>query len=509
MHPSDNELLEKLRPHQRAPFAHLKEVLRVFGSGVDTSGMGTGKTFVGAAVAISRGEPTLVVAPKIARSSWERAAEYLGEKVSVIGYEKLRTGNSPFGKWSNEKPKSSIYFVCEICQCRVEPGNEQPCPHHPRGIHCLVAKKRAPSYGKFSFHPGVKTIVFDEAHRCNGVDSLNADMLLAAKRGPHKILGLSATLAHSPIQFRALGYLLDLHNLDSDKVAPARIGVQLKLPSFKRWAENYGCRYDPRWHGWKWFAGAEAQKETMAQIRAAIIPSRGVRITADDIPGFPERDIQAELYDIDDPEKVNGAYTRMAAALEEHQLRKASDVNAEHPLTKILRARQEVELLKVPVFAELAEDYLAKGFSVACFVNFRQTIEELQKLLPSSRIIDGSPASVKTRQETTDLFQSNVCRSLLVNSEAGGICLSLHDLFGGFPRVGLVSPCFSAVTLRQVFGRFQRDGGKSRSYYRIIFANGTVEMPIWRAVRPKLDNIDALTDGDLTSDNLKLINQLN
>ena len=243
----------------------------------------------------------------------------------------------------------------------------------------------------------------------------------------------------------------------------------------------------------------------MSQIRAAIIPARGVRVTAEEIPGFPERDIQAELYDLDHPEKIDGCYTQMAAALEEHRLNTSSDVNPEHPLTKILRARQEVELLKVPIFAELAQDYLDKGFSVACFVNFRQTIDELQKLLPTSRIIDGQ---TKDRDQTVDLFQSNVCRSLLVNSDAGGICLSLHDLFGGFPRVGLVSPCFSAVTLRQVFGRFQREGGKSRSYYRIIFANGTVEMPIWRAVRPKLDNLDALTDGDLTPDNLKELNHL-
>lgn len=507
--PSEQDLLEKLRPHQREPFAHLNSVLRQFRSGVDQSGTGTGKTYVGAAVAIHSREPALVVCPKIARSAWERAAEYLGEKISVINYEMLRTGNTPFGRWSNANPKATTYLHCEICQCRVRETNPQPCPHHPRGIHCVLTKRTAPRYGTFSFHRSIETIVFDEVHRCNAVDSLNADMLIAAKRSRAKVLGLSATMAHSPIQFRALGYLLDLHNLDADKVEKAPIGVRLKLPSFKRFAEGYGCRFDPRFHGWKWFAGAESQKEIMANIRASIIPARGVRVCAEDIPGFPERDIQAELYDIDDPEKVDGAYTKMAAALEEHALRKSGDVNAEHPLTKILRARQEVELLKVPIFAELAQDYLDKGFSVACFVNFRQTIEELQKLLPSARIIDGTPESVRTRQETTDLFQSNVCRSLLVNSEAGGICLSLHDLFGGFPRVGLVSPCFSAVTLRQVFGRFQREGGKSWSYYRIIFANKTVEMPIWRAVRPKLDNIDALTDGDLTPENLRLINQLN
>ena len=502
-----NELLERLRPHQHAPFLHLRNVLRDFRTGVDTSGTGTGKTFVGAATALSLEGSTLVVCPKIAQSSWRRAADIFGDSVSVIGYEMLRAGGSPFGKWSNGRPKSVHYLQCEVCQCRVDPAKPQPCPHHPRGIHCVITKKRAPSYGEFSFHPAVNTIVFDEVHRCNSVDSLNADMLIGAKRGPHRVLGLSATLAHSPIQLRALGYLLDLHNLDHDKLGPSKIGARLVSPSFKRWAGNYGCHYDPRFHGWKWFASEENQKGTMSQIRSAIIPARGVRVTADDIPGFPERDIQAELYDIDDPEKINGAYGQMADALGRLREIKSADKDPEHPLTKILRLRQEVELLKVPVFAELARDYLDKGFSVACFVNFRATIDELLKLLPGSRIIDG--ASTKTRDQTLDLFQCNECRSLLVNSDAGGICLSLHDLHGGFPRVGLVSPCFSAVTLRQVFGRFQREGGKSRSYYRIIFANGTVEMPIWRAVRPKLDNIDALTDGDLTPENLRFINGLN
>src|SRR5579872_1457251 len=134
--PTDNELLEKLRPHQKSPFAHLQTVLANYGSGVDQSGTGTGKTFVGAAVAISRREPALVVCPKVAMSSWERAAEHLGEKISVINYEMLRTGHTPFGKWDNENPKSSLFFVCEICQCKVDVGNPRPCPHHPRGIHC-------------------------------------------------------------------------------------------------------------------------------------------------------------------------------------------------------------------------------------------------------------------------------------------------------------------------------------------------------------------------------------
>jgi hypothetical protein len=328
-------------------------------------------------------------------------------------------------------------------------------------------------------------------------------MLIAAKQQGLQILGLSATLAHTPIQFRAIGFLLDLHNLDADLTEKAPIGIRIKRPSFKRWANAYSCRYDPRFHGWKWFAGQQEQREIMQQIRASIIPDRGVRITAEEIPGFPERDIQAELYTLDDPGKLDGCYSRMRAAVEELHARKASDADPNHPLTKILRARQEIELLKVPIFSELAQDYIDKGFSVCCFVNYRQTIDELSKLFLEFEIIDGQ---AKDRDSTVERFQANITRGLLVNSEAGGVALSLHDAFGGFPRVGLVSPCFSAVTLKQIFGRFQREGGKSRSLYRIIFADKTIEVPVWKAVQPKLNNLDTLADGDCVPINFSGMN---
>jgi hypothetical protein len=493
-------MLEKLRPHQLAPFHKLSSVLKEFGSGVDQSSTGTGKTYVGAAVAIASREPTLVVCPKVARSAWERAAEYLGEKLSVVNYEMLRAGNTQFGKWSAGKVETVRVLVCENCQCRVDPVKPTPCPHHPRGIHCVATKKLPRKYGRFSFHPGVRQVIFDEVHRCNSTDSLNADILIAAKRESKKVLGLSATMAHSPIQFRALGYLLDVHNLDSDLTEAARIGLRLVRPSFKHWLSAAGCRFDPVFHGWKWFAGQEEQARIMSEIRASI-SDRSVRVTPDDIPGFPERDIQAELYTLDHPEKIDGCYTKMRHALEELKERSGGDVDPEHPLTKILRARQEVELLKVPIFAELAQDYLDKGFSVGCFVNFRQTIDELTKLFPSYGIIDGQ---TKDRDGVIDRFQANLLRIIFVNSEAGGVALSLHDKLGGFPRVGLVSPGFSAVTLRQVFGRFQREGGRSRSIYRVIFADKTVEVPVWRAVAPKLNNIDALTDGDLAPEGINV-----
>lgn len=487
-----------LRPHQIAPAAALEAILGRFGSGVDLSGTGTGKTYVAAHVASKSGLPTLVVHPKIAHSVWAIAAETFGDKFSQVGYEMLRTGNTPFGKWEGGSGPREKFFKCQCCQRIVYLNKFEPCYCHPAGIHCLETKTKPRDYGRFLFHPAVKQVVFDEGHRCGGMDSLNADMLIAAKRQGLRTLVLTATAGFSPLNFRALGYLLDIHALDKDQIIP---GVGVKS-NFYRWATKLGCRRDPHFRGFKWMAGAEQQKEIMLQLREQIIPARGVRVRSEDIPGFPACQIEAELYDVTSPERFDELYAQVREAQEALKLRKLDDVAPDSPLTRILRARQEIELLKVPIAAELGRDYLDKGFSLVLFVNFWQTADELMKLFPAARLIDGSPESLKTRSESVALFQRNEIDTMVVNVAAGGECLSMQDLDGNHPRAGLVMPNHSAAKMRQLFGRLPRDGGKSTAYYRVLLAAKTIETNIHRALRTKLNNLDALNDADLNPGNL-------
>lgn len=491
---------EKLRPHQQQPFEAIKGILARFGSGVDESGTGTGKTYVAAAAAADSGLPTLVVHPKIAHSTWARAADHFGEKFSQVGYELLRAGNTPFGRWSGGASRRGKYFVCECCQRVVDLDRWEPCYVHPKGIHCLVTKSKPHDYGQFIFHPGVKQIIFDEVHRCGSRDSLNADVLVAAKRQGIRVLGLSATLAASPLQMRALGYLLDLHGLDKDVILPGR-PARIR-PNFYRWASHYGCRSDPRFRGWKWMLGEEAQREVMLEIRNQIIPARGVRVRCEDIPGFPACDIQAELYDVEHPEEIDRLYAEVHEALGILDARAANDAAPDSPITRILRGRQRIELLKTPIAEELGHDYLEKGFSVVFFVNFRQTIDELVKRFPEALVVDGTPDSVKCREESVAKFQRNDCRQMIVNNQAGGVCLSMQDLDGLHPRMGLVMPSFSATDMIQVCGRLPRDGGKSMAHYRFLFANTAIEKGMHRAVRSKQHNIEALNDADLSGESL-------
>lgn len=405
------------------------------------------------------------------------------DTISVVGYEELRTGRSPFGQWDNNPPpgfRNEKYFKCQCCQRIVDFDKYEGCHCHPAGIHCVEEKKKPWRYGKFNFSPGIGFIIFDEVHRCAGIKSRNADILIAARRQGLRALGLSATAACGPLQMRALGYTLGLHNLDG----------------FYGWTRKYGCGKLSGVPGWHWLAGAEKQKNFMVKLHKELIPAHGVRVRVNDIPGFPERTITVEQFDLDAAGQIEHLYKTMHAPLTALRERASLDVAADHPLTKNLRQKQEIELLKVPLAVELTNDYLSKGCSVGIFINFAQTMQELRRRLDCSCFIDGSAAGQKGREGSILNFNSDSARLILVNNEAGSVSWSGHDLHGNFPRVGLVMPPLSARSFKQLCGRFHREGGLTPCFYKVLLAANTMETKIFKKLNGKLDNLDALNDGD-------------
>lgn len=484
---------DRLRGHQVEPACQLIDILSRNRTAADLSDTGTGKTYVAAAVAAYSRLPTLVITPKVAVNQWHRAAEHFGDTLSVIGYEMLRTGRSPFGKWDNTPPPgftSGEIYKCEWCSGKVDFDRFTPCYCHPSGIHCVNVRKKPWKYGKFHFHPNVKMVIFDEGHRCGALDSLNAELMIAARREVHRSMMLTATAACDPVKMRAIGYFLDLHSLDNDV-----LGLHTPKKNFYSWACKFGVRREPM-RGLQWRVTAEDQRHYMAEIRREIIPARGVRVCVEDIPGFPKREITSELYDLDENNEIERLYNEMADAIAVLEHRASADANPDHPLTRILRARQKIELLKTPIGVELARDYLDKGYQVAMFVNFSQTLSELCARLKTSCCIRGMQHESDRQRNIAD-FQSGKSRLIIVNNEAGGIAVSLH----GARRIGLVFPPEKAVTLKQVFGRLHRDGG-GNCHYRVLFAAKTVEVRVHRNLQNKLNNLDALNDEDLNPCNL-------
>ncbi len=239
--------------------------------------------------------------------------------------------------------------------------------------------------------------------------------------------------------------------------------------------------------------------EVLKKLHQDIFVNRGVRLSRDTIPNFPESQIIADCYNMEDDakNKINKIYTEMSDEL--NRLKKKIKENKENTsqLTAILRARQKVELVKVPLFMEMIEEAIENGMSVVVFCNFTETIEALSDRLGTKCIVNGEAKYAKTRQQSIDDFQADKERVILVNIQAGGAGLNLHDLNGKYPRLSLISPSYSAVLMRQSTGRVWRDSAKSKSIQKIVFVSGTVEEQVCESVKHKLEHMDTLNDGDL------------
>jgi len=421
--------MKTLYPRQERHVDRLLSVLSDYGSVLDSSETGTGKTVCGAEIASRANGNVLVVCPKAVIPSWQRELAERSVKADVINYEKLRTGKTKFGKWLNKK------WVWTI----------------------------PPSL-----------IIFDEAHKCSGVGTQNAKMLIEAK-DRHAVLMLSATIASSPLQMRAAGWLLGAH----------------MLGNYWQWCMKHGCVKN-RWNGIE-FAGGPSHIEAIARS----IAHRCARMkTAELADHFAETQIMTEPLAFGD--EIADIYAEMENELEqlEETMKGDSKNKAAQALVTQLRARQRVELLKVPVIVEMAEDLLAEGKSVAIFVNFKATLEALvPKLWPKAGIsVIHGDQTAEERQKAIELFQTDVSRVILCNTAAGGVGISLHDVTGKHPRAAIISPSWNEKDILQVIGRVHRAGGKTPSMQRIIFAAGTVEEKVQQSVSKKIKNLRTLNE---------------
>lgn len=333
-------------------------------------------------------------------------------------------------------------------------------------------------YGRGSYwqwHRPVEFAIFDEVHRCGGLTSLNSKLLKAARRQFGNILMLSASAANDPRQMYALGIALGL----------------FEAREFRWWLLRHGCV--PGVHGGFDFTDdPDEQTRVMAQLHHEIFPEHGHGMDKTKIPGFPKTVIETKLI----PD-YSGKAARLRGTIKQlYQNRRRQEAYAEEQdshLQKLLRARQALELLKVPDMAELATDYMQRA-QVVCFLNFTESIHALAARLKKfgPRIINGEVPHDE-RQRIVDAFQADEPFPLIVNNEAGGESLGYH---GRKERVSLISPGWRGQTLLQTFGRVHRDSGSFSQQFLLGFAD-TEEEQIFARVIQRWHNHETFNDAEL------------
>jgi superfamily II DNA or RNA helicase len=443
-----------LRPWQVDAAGKLVAAINQWGNAIDGSDTGTGKTYTACAVARELGYNVVVICPKAVIKSWNKVLRKhfkMGDSVlGIINYEKLRTGrtDSPIASYVLSRKTRRSVFTWKI--------------------------------------PKKTLIIWDESQKLKNWKTQNVKMCKEALKAGYPMLFCSATNATNPLEMRMVGQALKLFKGGNK--------------DYYAWARNHGV-YDGAW-------GLEFNNDpdVLKKLHKDVFDKRGVRLRRDTIPNFPDSEIISEVYNMDeqDAKRINQIYDEMESELKKLERIKKGD--GESQLTIQLRARQQIELIKVPLFVEMIEDAIEQGFSVAVFLNFTETINALSARLNTKCIFDGKTAD-KVRDRNVELFQEDKERIILVNVQSGGAGLSLHDLNGKFPRMSLISPTYSPVFMRQALGRIWRDDAKTKSIQRIVCVANTVEENVCRQVQLKLDNLDLLNDGDLSyAKNYEVIN---
>lgn len=448
----DNEITKKLFPYQ---VQHTKNIIRIINKNnavLDASDTGTGKTYSAIATCAHLKLSPFIICPKAVMSNWKNVCkDFKVNPISIVNYETIKLGN---------------YYIM---------GKKIKCPY------IQVTKE------KINWNMPKKSVfIFDEVHKCSELSTINSKLLLGAKHTTTPIILLSATIADNPDKFRLFFYILNF--IEPDQVKHMNIDYKKYLRIVESWIHR--------------------DNRPMVRIHHMLYPDRASRMRIDVLGDmFPETQITAIPYNMGNKreQEIEREYKNLAKELDD--IRKKEKGDKKGILPKIVRAHQKIEILKIPTFVELANDFIHNGFNVVIFVNFTKTIETLGKLLHTDAFIYG-----EQKQEKRDIiiqqFQENKINLIICNIKAGGVGISLHDMYGNHPRASIISPTWSSIDLLQALGRIHRAGGKSKSLQRIVYTANTVEEKISDKLKKKLKDINSINNGDLDLSNIVFDNKI-
>ena len=264
-----------LRPWQVAAAEKLCASIKKWGAAIDGSEVGVGKTYNACGVARELNMQIFIVCPKAVMESWRRVIvnhfKIKDKLVGIINYEMLRTGR-----------KDSLY--------------------------ASYVKRRETRRKEFVWKiPKNTLIIWDESQKLKGAKTKNSETCIAALNQGYKMLFCSATNATNPLELKTVGSALKLFNTN---------------PQYYTWLYEHGVTKGR--FGLEFTGG----KEHLVKLNKDIFVNRGVRLSRDTIPNFPESQVIADCYDMEDDaqKKINKIYSEMEDELK--KLRKKVKKNA-------------------------------------------------------------------------------------------------------------------------------------------------------------------------------------
>lgn len=481
--------IDLLLSYQVPHVYQLYESLQKSNCVLDASDTGTGKTYTTTALCSQLKLKPFIICPKSVINNWIEVSKKMNvEILGVANYEKL---------------KGCKYYTStfEIAECPyIDKIKKEPIKKLSKTSSSTSSSsegiKKKKNEDDFVFQLPIDTIIIiDEAHRCKNHKTVNSKMLMAMRDSERKIVLLSATITDKIDCFRPFGVVFGFY--DNPK-------------KFKLWLRNKLANKKKLVNDLKW--GKENlsdQDIALKIIHDSIFPDHGSRLKIKELGDlFPSNQVVAKCYYSDDHEKVNELYNMINKALDDLKDKEKRS----SALGEIVRCRMRIEMFKLPIVLDLIDDALENNYSVAVFVNYKDSMEYLCHHLKENCSLIHGDQTLDDRQYNIDSFQKNENKVIISIIQAGGVGISLHDLHGR-PRMSIISPSWSGTDVVQALGRIHRAGSKSPALQRLVYIAKSYEEEICKKLGEKLSVLSGINDGDLvgpkiTKEKLKEIGEL-
>ena len=447
---------------------------------IDTSVMGSGKSFIIMALSQYFDIPLLVFCPGVVEGMWR---SYMKDhSIKDFGENSVITYTSLVGKEG-----------------------------HPSKFDIIRRNDNIRGIGKFTatenFHQIIKhgaLVVFDEAHSLkNNSDQFKACTALTRAMistvSSSRFCVLSATLMDKEEQacnmVKFLGFVTGdkMYDLDREtkKVIPHGLGQLIE--TCKKYDENKTNLI---------LSGNSLKikkniKLIVFKLFTEVIKNR---VMSSMIPPVikAKKDAKNGYYKM--PKKnmilLDQAISELASATNFNVSNE--DVDNTN-LGGITTALVKIEAAKISTFARLARERLSreKNSKVICCLNYvKENLPDLVDLLKDYEpLVLYGKIEIKFRDSIIKAFQTDPTRRLLIcNIKIGGIGISLHDIVGNSPRTMYVSPNYSIQDSHQAGGRIYRVGTLSTATIRFVYGAGKKkETGILMALAKKTNVLKAST----------------
>lgn len=433
IHYSNRKMLRML-DHQRLHVLRMLWSLRMYRIALDTSVMGSGKTYTTSFIAKKLDKPLVVFGPALTEKGWNTAADMFGVKLTFFTYSVFQRKDKPY------------VTVKKINDVNVATSTKEWKDKCRKGLILVLDESQN---------------LKNKSDRTLCVTALSRTV---SDSSSSNIICLSATPFDKPEHTSNLMKIFGV--IRSPRLSRCEFGVTIY--EGLRELLDYCRRINPD----KMVTYIPCKSDTLAY--GLVIRYVKPRIFWSMPP--PNKPFKADIANLFCKIDEKGAQ-RVAQGVEKMRVAMRNMNNNDilirsQAMGMLSSGLMDIENGKSSLFIRLAKERLREENSqVIIMLNYRETVSRVKSSLEKyNPLVLNGLTKVKERRNILDLFQMDDSHRVLItniNMTSSGI--DLDDRVGNAPRFMLLSPSYYTINLHQACGRIDRVTTKSRPNIRYVY----------------------------------------